>query len=340
MKRLTTRGFSSRQNRSETKCRRIFQQTEHETTIRSNSASTPRSTPQRELWIDLSRFSNGSEFGSLDSKNAALRPECRYESAMKFPGFILAAVICFVALTSQAQTQISAISLERTSCYGTCPSYKVIASRDGRIQYEGKDFVTIKGKRISAISPRQFAKLAKKVEEIGFFKLHNEYSSVTNPEGSSSFVTDQPTYITIVTRGTVTKKVENYYGGPKRLYEFEQLIDEITNSAQWTGHPDLNKDIPYYDSFPPNRTLKFRGLLETARWESKAPGNVKGWKSKYILMFMKNSKSLDITAPKSIDLAPLDGYIVEVTGTLTNNATGSETFNISKIRRIRRYADS
>ena len=259
---------------------------------------------------------------------------------MKFPGFILAAVNCLVAMTSHAETEISAISLERTSCYGTCPSYKVIAYRDGRIQYEGKDYVTIKGKRISAISPGHFAKLAKKVEEIGFFRLNNEYSSITNPDGSMTVVTDQPTYITTVTRGTVTKKVENYYGGPKRLHEFEQLIDEITNSAQWTGHPDLNKDIPYYDSFPLNRTLKFRGLLETARWESTAPGNVKGWKSKYILMFMKNSKSFDIIAPKSINLTPFDGYIVEVTGTLRNNATGSETFNLAKIRRIRRYADS
>jgi uncharacterized protein DUF6438 len=259
---------------------------------------------------------------------------------MKFPGFILTGLICLVAMKGNAQMEISAISLERTSCYGTCPSYKVIAYRDGRIQYEGKDYVTIKGKRISAINPSQFARLAKKAEEIGFFRLKNEYSSITNPDGSMSVVTDQPTYITTVTRGTVTKKVENYYGGPKRLYELEQLIDEITNSAQWTGNPDLNKDIPYYDSFPLNRTLKFRGLLETARWESKAPGNVKGWKSKYILMFMKNSNSFDIIAPKSINLAPFDGYIVEVTGTLSNNATGSEIFNLTKIRRIRHYAGS
>jgi len=259
---------------------------------------------------------------------------------MKFPRFSLAGVICLIAVTGHAQTEISAISLERTSCYGTCPSYKVIAYRDGRIHYEGKDYVTTKGKRISAISPRQFAILTKKIEEIGFFSLNNEYSSITDPDGSITVVTDQPTYITTVTKGAVTKKVENYYGGPKRLYEFEQLIDEITNSAQWTGHPDLNKDVPYYDSFPLNRMLKFRGLLETSRWKSTAPGNVKGWKSKYILMFMKNSKSFDILAPKAIDLAPFDGYIVEVTGTLTNNATGNEEFNITKIRRIRRYADS
>jgi hypothetical protein len=268
------------------------------------------------------------------------RPKFRYKCGVTFSGFMVAAGICIAAMTGQAQTEISAISLERTSCYGTCPSYKVTAYRDGRVQYEGKDEVKIKGKRISAISPTNFAMLAKKVEEIGFFRLNNEYSSITNPDGSSTFVTDQPTYITIVTRGTVTKKVENYYGGPKRLYEFEQLIDEITNSAQWTGRPDLNKDIPYYDSFPLHQTVKFRGLLETARWESTAPGNVKGWKSKYILMFMKNSKSFDVLAPKSIDLAPFDGYIVEVTGTLTNNATGSEKFNLTKIRRIRRYADS
>jgi Domain of unknown function (DUF6438) len=259
---------------------------------------------------------------------------------MKFPGFILTGLICLVAMTGNAQTEISAISLERTSCYGTCPSYKVIAYRDGRIQYEGKDYVTVKGRRISAISPSQFARLAKKAEEIGFFRLKAEYSSITNPDGSMSVVTDQPTYITTVTRGPVTKKVENYYGGPKRLYEFEQLIDEITDSAQWTGQPDLNKDIPYYDSFPLNRTLKFRGLLEIARSESKAPGNVKGWKSNYIFMFIKNSKSLDIIAPKSINLAPFDGYIVEVTGTLTTDAIGREKFKLSKIRRIRRYADS
>src|SRR2546429_941742 len=120
-----------------------------------------------------------------------LRPECRYKCAVRMPGPIVAAVICLVAMTGQAQTEISAISLERTSCYGTCPSYKVIAYRDGRVQYEGKDEVKIKGRQISAISPTNFAMLAKKVEEIGFFRLNNEYNSITNPDGSLNFVTDQ-----------------------------------------------------------------------------------------------------------------------------------------------------
>lgn len=263
----------------------------------------------------------------------------QYKYSVTVPRFIIAAGIFLLAITGQAQPGVSSIALERTSCYGTCPSYKVIAYPDGRVEYEGKDNVKIKGKRISAISPKNFATLAKKVEEIEFFRLNDEYHSLTNPDGSTSFVTDLPTYITTVTRGVFTRKVENSYGGPKRLYQLEQLIDEITNSAQWTGRPDVNKDIPYYDSFPLNRPVKFRGLLETARWKSAAAGNVKGWKSKYILMFVKNPRSFDILAPRSIDLSPFDGYIVEVSGTLRQNAPGSDKFSLTKIRRIRRYVD-
>lgn len=244
-----------------------------------------------------------------------------------------------VAMTGQAHTEVSMIALERTPCNGTCPSYKVIAHRDGRVEYEGKDYVTIKGKRIGAITTKDFAALAKKVEDVAFFSLDDDYSSRTTPDGGFIVVTDMPTYITTVTRGTVTKKVENNYGGPKRLFELEQLIDELTKSAKWTGHPDVDKDIPYYDSFPLSRSVKFRGLLQTARWESRAPGNVRGWKSKFILSLMRNPISFDIKASKSINLADFNGYIVDATGTLTKGAVEDYTFTLKKIRRVRRYFD-
>jgi len=256
------------------------------------------------------------------------------------PRFLIAAGICLLpALSSQAQTRINTITLERTPCYGTRLSYKVTVRQDGRVDYEGKDEVKIKGKRVAAIRGSDFARLAKKVEDIGFFSLDSEYQSRQAPDGGSIFVTDQPTCITTVTKGAVTKKVENYYGGPKGLFELEQLIDELTKSVQWTGHPDFDKDIPYYDNFPLNRPVKFRGLLQTARWESRAPGNVRGWKSKFILSLMRNSESFDIKASKSINLADSDGYVVEATGTLTKGAVEDYTFNVNGIRRIRRYAD-
>ncbi|MEY2498388.1 MAG: hypothetical protein QOD12_1944 [Verrucomicrobiota bacterium] len=137
---------------------------------------------------------------------------------------------CLLASAGLAEAQPNKISLERTACFGTCPVYTLTVYSDGRVEYEGKDHVKEKGSRSLKIDGKLFQRLMKKVDEIAFFKLEDRY------EGR---VTDLPTRITTVTKGDVTKTVRNYYGGPKGLHDLEQLIDEVTNSAQWTGaHPD------------------------------------------------------------------------------------------------------
>lgn len=146
---------------------------------------------------------------------------------------ILAA--CFLAEGGLAESPLTKISLERTLCFGTCPHYKITVYSDGKVEYEGKDYVKEKGSRSSKIDKKLFLRLMKKVDEIGFFKLNDRY------EGR---ITDLPTRITTVTKGNVSKTVRNYYGGPKGLHDLEQLIDEVTNSAQWTGaHPDTDAFI-------------------------------------------------------------------------------------------------
>jgi hypothetical protein len=137
---------------------------------------------------------------------------------------------CVLAAPGIADTQTDKISLERTACFGRCPVYKVTVSGDGKVEYEGKDHVKEKGLRSSKIDEKLFLRLMKKVDEIGFFKLDDRYEGL---------VTDLPTRITTVTKGELSKTVRNYYGGPKGLHDLEQLIDEVTNSTQWTGaHPD------------------------------------------------------------------------------------------------------
>lgn len=129
-----------------------------------------------------------------------------------------------VAITLAVQgsaTPISAIKLERTACFGTCPVYTVTIFSDGRIQYEGKEFVKEKGRRTGAISAREFSELAAKVEQIEFFKLQAAYRAP---------VTDLPTTIVTVTRGRESKRVEDYFGAPKRLHSFEELIERTVKS--------------------------------------------------------------------------------------------------------------
>ena len=137
-----------------------------------------------------------------------------------------------LAAAGKAEAQTDKIGLERTPCFGTCPVYKLTVYSDGKVEYEGKDHVKEKGARSSKIDEKFFVRLMKKADEIGFFKLKDRYDGL---------VTDLPTRITTVTKGDVSKAVRNYYGGPKGLHDLEQLIDEVTNSAQWTGvHPDTD----------------------------------------------------------------------------------------------------
>jgi len=143
-----------------------------------------------------------------------------------------AAILLLSASLVAAKSEITAITLERTPCFGACPVYKLTIHRSGRVEYEGKDHVREKGRRTGKISVEDFDKLVRKIDEMNFFGLNDRYDG-KNPDGSGVTVTDLPTRKIGVTRDSRTKTVENYFHGPKDLKELEDLVDELTKSAQW-----------------------------------------------------------------------------------------------------------
>ena len=44
--------------------------------------------------------------------------------------------------------------LERTPCYGYCPSYSVEITRSGQVRYEGRDCVLTKGLAVDSSVPK------------------------------------------------------------------------------------------------------------------------------------------------------------------------------------------
>ena len=121
---------------------------------------------------------------------------------------------------------ISSIKLERTACLGTCPIYSFTIFSDERLRYEGEGFVKARGTRKKRISLADFQALATKVDQIRFFDLRRAYPA-------RKTLMDLPTTFVTVTRGNVTKRVEDYMDAPKRLRELEQLIDRIAKVSSW-----------------------------------------------------------------------------------------------------------
>jgi len=128
------------------------------------------------------------------------------------------------------------ITLERTACFGTCPVYTLKIFEDGKVVYNGQDFVTVKGEQNSSITADQLKELVADFQKADYFNLPDKYTAP---------VTDMPTTITSFSLDDKNKTVSNYGGclsgspekAPKALCDLEKKIDALTNSAQWTGKP-------------------------------------------------------------------------------------------------------
>jgi hypothetical protein len=130
-----------------------------------------------------------------------------------------------VALLASDDTKKAlAITIERTTCYGTCPAYKVTIHGDGSLLYEGRKDVRVVGTQESTISPEAVSKLAQAFLKDGYFELRDNYPA--------SFTDGPTTYTSIAVAGR-HKVVEDHGGAPEKLRELESEIDEIAGSKRW-----------------------------------------------------------------------------------------------------------
>src|SRR5262245_61172910 len=127
------------------------------------------------------------------------------------------------------------ITLERTHCWGLCPSYKLTITADGAVVFEGGNGVKQVGATIkSAISRERLKQLMAEFDRVKFFSLEDDY--LDDPRVCAENWTDSPSAFTSIRIDGKSKTVRHYLGckGPKvprELTDLENKIDEIVNTA-------------------------------------------------------------------------------------------------------------
>lgn len=120
------------------------------------------------------------------------------------------------------------MTLSRTSCFGTCPSYSVEVRGDGEVTYHGKAFVLITGEHHSRIPKKQVEQLLGKFRQADFFSLKDEYQAS---------ITDNPTETTSIELDGLKKQVKDYVGSydgmPDVVSDLEKVFDELSGSEKW-----------------------------------------------------------------------------------------------------------
>jgi len=143
-------------------------------------------------------------------------------------GLTLSLVLLSVA---QSKTPTPVITLARSVCFGTCPAYNLEIYEDGKVVYEGKDFVKKKGIARSQITKQELAHLVEQFTKINYFDLKSE------PDCPERW-TDHPSAITSLKWNGQQNAVQHYHGCRgsevlKQLTELEDKIDTAVNSKQW-----------------------------------------------------------------------------------------------------------
>ena len=145
--------------------------------------------------------------------------------------------------SSNSDLSVVTITMERTGCYGTCPSYVLTINGNGTVQYVGRDNVSVKGTRQGTIKLETLRSLMSEFARAGFLSISNDYSA---DRCKCGYCTDLPAAITKMQVKGTTHSIDHYYGcrcAPRSLFALETAIDKSANVEQWTG--DVSKSGPF-----------------------------------------------------------------------------------------------
>lgn len=124
------------------------------------------------------------------------------------------------------------ITLERTGCFGSCPSYTVSITGDGSVLFDGKSYVAAIGRRTGTADPAAVRALYDQFRTADFMSLDDSYAAD---------ITDNPTYTLTLETAGVRKTVIDYVGVragmPDSVTALQDAVDRVAGTSQWIGPP-------------------------------------------------------------------------------------------------------
>jgi ankyrin repeat protein len=159
------------------------------------------------------------------------------------------------------------ISLERSGCYGSCPSYTVTVGSEG-IGFEGNYYVVATGKHRAGTDAKEVRQFAARFVRADFYSMEPKYVAS---------VTDCPTYVLSIDIDGRKKSVEDYVGEwegmPAVISDLEAEVDSFAKTERWIAGGEglvtsLQAEKFNFQSFEAQIMLKEaanRGQSETVR---------------------------------------------------------------------------
>src|SRR5215472_19208649 len=148
-----------------------------------------------------------------------------------------------LASLSDSDLKSVTIRMERKGCLGECPEYTIVINGDGKVEYEGRHNVKVKGTRQGKADRETIKWLIGVLAHAKFMEVADDYSA--NDCHCRRFCTDMPSAVSEVSVGSASHRVWHYYGctcAPESLSDVEAAIDAAAKSRRWAGNKFYGPD--------------------------------------------------------------------------------------------------
>ncbi|GGB68055.1 hypothetical protein GCM10007424_05060 [Flavobacterium suaedae] len=137
-----------------------------------------------------------------------------------------------------------AVVVASTPCFGICPIFEIIVTKEGKVSYHGEEYLKNEGHYTSHISKSEFKNIMTRFKQANYMNLKKEYFTM---------VTDCATvYTTFIKNGKVVQSISDYAASspPEFVYAYNSLFNlEQKMEVSAREVPDyLYNDEIYYAS--------------------------------------------------------------------------------------------
>src|ERR1700722_12611777 len=131
------------------------------------------------------------------------------------------------------------MTIKRTACFGTCPSYRVEIHGDGTVLYEGQAYVAVTASHRGSVFKETISALVDAFRNANYYSLEDDYVWSA---------TDLPTCETSIEIDGKLKTVKDYAGEqvgmPLSVSKLEAEIDRLVDTDRWTkGNENTVKSL-------------------------------------------------------------------------------------------------
>lgn len=140
------------------------------------------------------------------------------------------------AAAENGNRSFEAVTLARTPCFGKCPVYSVTVHADGSVEYDGRRWVAVAGKRFAHANMAALGRLAAMLARKRL-PLVVDYRP-GKPACGAPVTTDMAGATITVTQGNARRTLYYYQGCPNVpgwLPALAAQIDRAAQSGRWTG---------------------------------------------------------------------------------------------------------